>query len=72
MHIQKFLSEEQVYALTGYSQANKQIEALIHMGITFKVRARDGKPIVLSSAVEEPTHSTGHSEPDFSVMEAKQ
>jgi len=71
MHIQKFLSEEQVCALTGYSQSNKQIHALIQMGITFKVRARDGKPIVLFSAIEESTGSPRHSEPNFSAMEVK-
>lgn len=46
-----FLTDAEVVHLTGYEHKPEQAEALRKMGIPFRLRPRDGKPVVTWEAV---------------------
>jgi hypothetical protein len=62
-----FLTKEQLIELTGYTVKAKQIKALRIMGIRFRIRPADGRPVVHESefVVKEQTEEVA---PDFSWM----
>jgi len=62
-----FLNKDEVEELTGYKIKAYQIKALRKMGVHFKVRASDGRPVVHESefVVSKKVTST---QPDYSWM----
>ena len=59
--------EGDVFILTGYKQAQKQIKVLVENGITFVVR-RDGWPVPHDLGGQTARKK---SEPDFSYLKKK-
>lgn len=45
------LSASELEELTGYIRPSAQIRALAKMGIKFKIRPRDGSPIVMRECI---------------------
>lgn len=41
-----YLSKDELTEMTGYKQRSRIIDALARMGVDFKLRARDGFPLV--------------------------
>ena len=41
-----YLSKDELTEMTGYRQRSRIVEALARMGVPFKLRARDGFPLV--------------------------
>jgi len=61
-----FLSRGEVADITGYKHKEKQITALLQMGIEFNVRPRDGMPLVHPDAIKPGQHRQRVDMPDFS------
>lgn len=45
------LTEAEIESLTGYIRPSAQIRALEKMGIKYKIRPRDGSPIVVRECI---------------------
>lgn len=69
MHPSLFLTEDDVRVLTGFTRADKQIKALLKMGIKFTIRQRDGRPVVASQDVVDELKPREFYEPNFSALE---
>lgn len=58
-----WLNDDELYELTGYRQRERQHRALAELRIAFKVRPKDGFPLVARSLFQSQT--VRRSEPNF-------
>jgi len=47
------LDDNELKALTGYAHRRQQIRSLAEMGVKFRVRPKDGKPVVFAADLVE-------------------